>query len=234
MHKPKESKNELGASVLDTLNENSHTASKPRAIKDFAKAYNELVQTNFYDSSMVSKHDIEKAKKANQEHSLGDEVSARLWGCHDRHLLRIEEIRKVVEQERYLKGGHGYEMEDAECKFAPEVISRQEGEAYRTTQEFIQDQMTFLHNKNLKEKMKIQEANATAIHMPKAIEASNKMLEGKPQEEVFSRLSKKKPYEQRRGVDEPSTVHNASNVQIKMHRGAPISVALYDMNKAQI
>ena len=77
----------------DTLNENSNGGNKPR-VKDFAKAYNELVQTNFYDSSMVSKSDIDKAKKANEPHTDVNEVTARLWGCHDKHLERIEETRK--------------------------------------------------------------------------------------------------------------------------------------------
>lgn len=36
-----------------------------------------------------------------------------------------------MEQERFERGG-GLDTEDQECKFAPEVYSRQEGEEYRT------------------------------------------------------------------------------------------------------
>lgn len=65
------------------------------------------------------------------------------------------------------------------------------------------------------------------------------MLEGKEQEEVFSRLSKKKPYQPKRPVDEqpsvvainPPTEEGVPVANISMHRGAPISIALYDMNK---
>jgi len=75
--------------------------------------------------------------------------------------------------------------------------------------------------------------------MPKANEASNKMLEGKPLEEVFTRLNKKKPYSPRKPVDEPSVnlaghEESVNGANISMHRGAPISIALYDMNKARI
>lgn len=58
------------------------------------------------------------------------------------------------------------------------------------------------------------------------------MLEGKERKPVFERLAKVKPISERVGVDEPIDIQNvASNAQIKMHRGAPIQVALYDLNK---
>ena len=61
------------------------------------------------------------------------------------------------------------------------------------------------------------------------------MLEGKPQEEVFSRLSKKKQYSPKKLADEAPIIAVDGDVEkITMHRGAPISVALYDMNKARI
>jgi hypothetical protein len=61
------------------------------------------------------------------------------------------------------------------------------------------------------------------------------MLEGKQQEEVFSRLSKKKPHSPKKPTDEAPIVAVDGDVEkITMHRGAPISVALYDMNKARI
>lgn len=43
---------------------------------------------------MVSQSDIEKAKKANEPHPDLMDVAARLFGCHDKHLERIEETRK--------------------------------------------------------------------------------------------------------------------------------------------
>lgn len=62
------------------------------------------------------------------------------------------------------------------------------------------------------------------------------MLEGKEREPVFDRLHKRKAYEPRKNIDEPSVnlapPEEAPTAQIQMHRGAPISVALYEMNKA--
>jgi len=58
-------------------------------------------------------------------------------------------MRKEVEEQRFLKGGHG--DIDVECKFAPEVYSRKEGEAYRTADVFIADQMDYLMKKKLKQ-----------------------------------------------------------------------------------
>jgi hypothetical protein len=70
--------------------------------------------------------------------------------------------------------------------------------------------------------------------MFKANEASNKMLELKNLGGVFERLYEKKPYVPRKNADEVSVApEEASHATIQMHRGAPISVALYEMNKNQ-
>ena len=42
---------------------------------------------------MVAKADIEKAKKANDHKPKFEDVVSRLWGCHDKHLERIEKVR---------------------------------------------------------------------------------------------------------------------------------------------
>jgi len=42
----------------------NESSAKKDTIKDFAKAYNNLVQTNFYDRSMIARADIERAEKA--------------------------------------------------------------------------------------------------------------------------------------------------------------------------
>jgi hypothetical protein len=92
---------------------------------------------------MVSKADIEKAKKANEPKPNLDDVAARLWASHDRHLERVEVMRKEVEEERYHKGGN-LDGIDEECKFQPEIFSREADEQYRSPDAFVQDQMEFL------------------------------------------------------------------------------------------
>lgn len=69
--------------------------------------------------------------------------------------------------------------------------------------------------------------------MPKALEASAKMLEGKPQEEVFSRLYKRKEYQPRQPTDAEEP-HMHANPQIKLHRGTDISTALNDLHKTRL
>lgn len=208
--------------------------AKKIVLKDFAKAYNELVQTNFYDNSMVSKADIERAKRASEPKPTLEEVAARLWASHDKHLERIEELRKVVEEERFHKGGN-LDGLDEECKFHPEIYSRVADEQFRTPEEFRLAQMEFLANKNRKHDEMVKNADKTAVTMFKASEASNKLLEGKVREGVVERLNKRKPYSPKRNTDEVSVGLVAPEDQpianIQMHRGAPISVALYEMNK---
>lgn len=81
----------------------------------------------------------------------------------------------------------------------------------------------------------INEANKNAVTMFKASDASNKMLEGKDRGQAHERLYKRKPYSPRRNADEPSVglvaPEDIEPIAIKMHRGAPISEALYNMNK---
>jgi hypothetical protein len=182
---------------------------------------------------MVSKADIDKAKKANQPKASVDATTARLWACHDKHIEKIEQIRKVVEEERFHKGGN-LDGIDEECKFQPEIYSRDADEQYRSPDAFVQDQMEFLMQKMKKQEDMINTANKTAVTMFKASEASNKMLEGKDRGQAFERLHKKKVYSPRKNADEVSVApEDAAPVNIPMHRGAPISVALYEMNRNQ-
>ena len=91
---------------INALNEQSSISTKKPVQKDFEKALNSLVMTNFYDNSMVSKQDIYKAKKANEMKQIEfDDVTARLWDCHDKHVERVETLRLQLEEERFKKGG---------------------------------------------------------------------------------------------------------------------------------
>jgi hypothetical protein len=83
---------------------------------------------------MVSKADIERAKKGSEPKPTLEEVAARLWACHDKHLMRVENLRQEMEQERFKKGGDLNQISE-ECKFQPEIISRL-GQ-YRTHEEFL-------------------------------------------------------------------------------------------------
>jgi hypothetical protein len=68
-----------------------------------------------------------------------------------------------------------------------------------------------------------------------ASEASSKLLEGQDRGQVFERLAVKKPYKPRKNVDEPSVNlvndDETPKAQVTMHRGAPICVALYEINQ---
>jgi hypothetical protein len=57
-------------------------------------------------------------------------------------------MRKEVEEQRFLKGGHG-EI-DVECKFKPEVYSRREGEEYRDHEQLLADLYQHQERKNLR------------------------------------------------------------------------------------
>lgn len=64
----------------DTLNQSS---AKKNTIKDFAKAFNNIVQSNFFDDKMISKADREAVKKTTQPKPTLEQVAARLWACHE-------------------------------------------------------------------------------------------------------------------------------------------------------
>jgi hypothetical protein len=67
--------------------------------------------------------------------------------------------------------------------------------------------------------------------MPKACEASNKMMEGKLTEAVFDRLSKRK---EKATVLTPAEVSIEQDPIVQMHRQCPISDALYDLHKMKL
>ena len=98
---------------------------------------------------MVAKADIEKAKKANDDKPKFEDVVSRLWGCHDKHLERIEKVRAQLEEERFKKGGDPDALNE-ECKFHPEIYSREVDDEYRTAEQFVQSQLDFLATKNHK------------------------------------------------------------------------------------
>lgn len=64
-----------------------------------------MITNSVYDESMVSRADIERAKKANEPKPTLEEVAARLWACHDKHLIRVENLRSELEEQRFKKGG---------------------------------------------------------------------------------------------------------------------------------
>jgi hypothetical protein len=47
---------------------------------------------------MVSKADIERAKRVSEPKPTLEEVAARLWACHDKHLIRVENLRSELEE----------------------------------------------------------------------------------------------------------------------------------------
>lgn len=150
----------------------------------------------------------------------------RLWDCHAQHLQRIEQMREKVEQERYERGGY-LDIEDAECKFAPETIpnpfSEEEAKPPRKLDQIIEDAYAYLHRKNEKHAMQVAKADAEAIKMFKANAASEKMLEGKEREPVFERLHKRAEKVQRQSDEAIENENNGNkDPEIKMHRGAPI------------
>jgi len=61
----------------------------------------------------------------------------------------------------------------------------------RTTKELIRDMEEYNAIKKMRQENRIKEANDTAIQNPVALKASTRMLEGKLNEDVFERLSKK-------------------------------------------
>ena len=85
--------------------------------------------------------------------------------------------------------------------------------------------------KKMRQENRVKEANETAVQNPVALKASNRMLEGKLNEPVFERLSKKPDSKKNEALDvsEPSVTVPL----ISLHRGVPISVALYDLAKIQ-
>lgn len=87
---------------------------------------------------MISKKDLARVFAKQQYHPTFEEVTARLWEAHDRHLARIEETRKELREQQYLRGG-GDDI-DIECKFTPSIISRGKDDEYRTLDQFIEDQ----------------------------------------------------------------------------------------------
>ena len=125
----------------------NESGAKKDTIKDFAKAYNNLVRTNFYDKSMIAQADIERAEKARQPKPTLEQVAARLWACHDKHLERVEECRKRVEEERFKKG-NDLDTVTEECKFHPEIYSRYVEDQYRTQEEFVAAKQEYLFKKN--------------------------------------------------------------------------------------
>lgn len=91
-------KNDISAqNNLDALEDIKPAKTKAKG-KAFDKAYNELIQNNVYDSSMVSKADIERAKRVSEPKPTLEEVAARLWACHDKHLIRVENLRSELEE----------------------------------------------------------------------------------------------------------------------------------------
>jgi hypothetical protein len=109
-------KNDVSAQQNPDALEDIQPAKKTKPSKAFQKAYNELIQNNVYDNSMVSKADIERAKKGSEPKPTLEEVAARLWACHDKHLMRVENLRQEMEQERFKKGGDLNQISE-ECKF---------------------------------------------------------------------------------------------------------------------
>ena len=157
----------------------------------------------------------------------------RLWKCHDDHLARIEKTRELMTNERFERGGD-LDICDKECNFAPKTIENPFGEqrAPRTFEQCVRDQFQYLSKINERAELKRRVADETAITNPQALEASNKMLENKPREPVFERLSKNQPKAPKRPpADEAVEVKKSEENQIKMHRGAPIQVALYDLQR---
>lgn len=87
---------------------------------------------------MISKADLAKVLAKQEYHPTFEQVTARLWEAHERHLARIEETRKEVKEQQYLHGG-GDDI-DIECKFTPSIVSRGKDDEYRTLEQFIEDQ----------------------------------------------------------------------------------------------
>lgn len=83
--------------------------------KNFNQKLVEMVKSNYFDRSMISQKDLDKCAKATEPKPTLDQVAARLFDCHEKHLEKVEATRREVEELRFLKGG-GDDI-DIECKF---------------------------------------------------------------------------------------------------------------------
>lgn len=116
---------------------------EPVEAKTFEEKLVELISSNLYDQTMVSKHDMIKVQKKLENHPTLEQVAARLFEAHERHLARIEQTRKEVEEQRYLNGGG--DGIDRECRFKPEINHRKKDKdkEQRTLDKIIRDLYEF-------------------------------------------------------------------------------------------